>query len=66
MNFRRDNEWAGTLLDKLYDTGIVLDSSKDIGGFYWFVSARGYRGHASTWRDAVVEAVLEIARRELK
>lgn len=78
LNFRRDHEFAGALLDKLErEYFYLIDNHKGTG------RARDVRaaqvvadildckthesvaiGCGDTWRDAVVDAALEVIRRE--
>lgn len=66
-NFRASNEFAGELLEKLGNlNGTNLDgyTVKATGEKRWrCIPLEGYR---STWRDAVVDATLEIIKREEK
>lgn len=62
IDFRASNEWAGALLEKLHRNGFSLISESDNRSWYWGTSAA--EGHAGTWRDAVVDAALEVIRQE--
>lgn len=65
-SFRTDNEWAGVLLDRLGHYEITLDPAKVEGKVVWFVDFFGepQQAKAETWRDAIVDAALEIFKRE--
>lgn len=62
-NFRSSNEWAGALLEKLGQHDIRLDACRlgMEGPVIWSTSDSA---DCNTWRDAVVDAALEVIRRE--
>lgn len=73
VNFRTSNEWTGALLEKLEKNRIELHSYRTPDGFGW--GCAFFIGNVinctkpqprATWRDAVVDAALEIAKREAK
>lgn len=67
VDFRTSNEWAGALLDKLTEYWVNVTAWPD-GRWQVTLDNRG-RGNgksyiAKTWRDAVVDASLQITKRE--
>lgn len=67
---RTSNEWAGVLLDKMVSDGNFSHFYCDVpGSCYMHIFKAGAKDSfwtkpTPTWRDAVVDAALEIARRE--
>lgn len=65
-DFRTSNEWAGAVLEKLGDSQISLDAALNPdGAVRWsHVDIEGeWTGNRETWRDAVVDAALDIIGR---
>lgn len=56
--FRNSNQWAGVLLEKLGKDEVTLAGV----GSSWEISTQDEL--KPTWRDAVVDAALEVMRRE--
>lgn len=63
--FRTSNEWSGVLLDKLTYHQISLHTVIPMARAIWVVTS-GFKelGRGYFWRDAVVDASLEIIRRD--
>lgn len=64
-SFRTSNEWAGALLEKL---GGIFDVGLEKANRVWSCRVFGPNifNSADTWRAAVVDAALEVIRREDK
>lgn len=64
-DFRVSNEWAGALLEKLASHEFLLRSSSNEDGtsFWWVEFDDSETCEYDHWRDAVVDAALEIIRR---
>lgn len=63
--FRTSNGWAGALLEKLVSYGVDLYTDESSPPRWRLYLNQGIKvRNCPTWRDAVVEAALEIIKRE--